>query len=366
MIKTRTTVAALAATAIGVLAAGSPAFGSASASAHRQPGTPSLTRSWHTALTVKGPDFPSFTAVTAVSSTSAWAFESTDGQPSKPVAYQLTGSTWARRAFPGKTDEQVVAAASSASNNVWAFTDKHRALRYNGHTWTASHTFAKAIGSGLAISRTNVWVFGEPYVPGSGLGSWHYNGSRWSMSPTGAGLLGASALSAHSIWAFGTKKVAHWDGSTWTDTSVASVLPPNNELCGSHLTGIWAQSPTSVWATGTGGCQDQGGPFVLLHYNGATWSQVALISNLGRPTAIAPDGQGGAWIPVLTGVPGDGSMEHLTSGTLAPATLPIGPLHLALFAAAIGHRTTAALAVGYTRKSFSASTSTAVILRFGR
>lgn len=364
MIKTKTTVAVLAATAIGVVAAGWPTIGSAGTSAHR-PGVAPLAGSWHVALTVKNPNFPSFTAVTAVSSTSAWAFESTDGRPAKPVAYQLTGSTWARRAFPGKTGEQVVAAASSASDNVWAFTDKHRALRYNGHSWTASHTFTKAIGSGLAISRTDVWVFGEPFVPGSGLGSWHYNGSRWSRSPTGAGLLGASPLSARSIWAFGTKKVAHWNGKAWTDASVASVLPPNNELCSSRLTGIWAQSPTSVWATGTGGCQDQGGPFVLLHYNGATWSQVSLINSLGAPMAIVPDGQGGAWIPVLTGVPGDGSMEHLTSGTLAPVKLPIGPLHLALLAAATGKHTTAALAVGYTRKSFSASTVTAVILRFG-
>jgi hypothetical protein len=181
MIKTKTTVAVLAATAIGVVAAGWPAIGSAGTPAHRPPGVASLAGSWHTALTVKNPNFPSFTAVTAVSSTSAWAFESTDGQPAKPVAYRLTGSTWARRAFPGRTGEDIIAATSSASDNVWAFTDKHRALRYNGHAWTASHTFTKAIGSGLAISRTDVWVFGEPFVPGSGLGSWHYNGSRWSM-----------------------------------------------------------------------------------------------------------------------------------------------------------------------------------------
>jgi hypothetical protein len=285
--------------------------------------------------------------------------------PFNSVAYQLTGSTWTRRSFPGKNNEQVVAATSSSGDNVWAFTSKHRALRFNGQNWAASHTFGAAIGSGLAISPTDVWVFGETYSPGAGLGSWHYNGTSWSKSATGAGLLGASALSAHSIWAFGPTKVAHWNGSTWTDTSVASVLPASNEFCSSYLTGIWAQSPTSVWATGTGGCQDQGGPFVLLHYNGATWSRVALISSLGQPRAIIPDGQGGAWIPVDTNFPGDGSMEHLSGGILSPVTLPIGPLHLLLIGAAIGHHTTAALAVGISRRSSTASTSLAVILRFG-
>jgi hypothetical protein len=41
------------------------------------------------------------------------------------------------------------------------------------------------------------------------------------------------------------------------------------------------------------------------------------------------------------------------------------PAHLDLFGAAVGKNTTAALAVGYMRKSFSAHTTTAVILRFG-
>jgi hypothetical protein len=103
---------------------------------------------------------------------------------------------------------------------------------------------------------------------------------------------------------------------------------------------------------------------VLLHYNGHVWSRVAENKTLGSPVAVIPDGSGGLWIPVLTGFPGNGSMEHFSHGTLRSVALPFSPAHLALFGAAIGKHATAALAVGYTRKSFSARTTTAVILRY--
>lgn len=323
---------------------------------------PLAAAAWRIAKTVPGKNFPTFTAVTATSASSAWAFEAASGK--KPAAWQLSGATWAKRPFPGKSSEAVVSAGSSSSRNVWAFTTG-RALRWNGSTWSVIRKFTKAIGSGLVISRSDVWVFGSPFAPGTGLGSWNYNGHKWTQRRSGRGLFGASALSPASIWAYGSKNVAHWNGHTWTRTSVASLLPPNTPVCGSGLSGIDAISARSVWAIGTGGCQDQGGPFVLLHYNGAAWSRIALLKNLGAPQAIIGDGRGGLWLPVLTGFPGDGSMEHYSHGSLSSVHLPIGPLHLALFGAAIGRHTTAALAVGYSRKSFTASTTTAVILRFG-
>jgi hypothetical protein len=45
--------------------------------------------------------------------------------------------------------------------------------------------------------------------------------------------------------------------------------------------------------------------------------------------------------------------------------LPFTPAHGVLFDVAIGPRTTTAFAVGFTRKSFTADTSTAIILRYG-
>jgi hypothetical protein len=35
------------------------------------------------------------------------------------------------------------------------------------------------------FSPSNVWVFGQPFVPGSELGAWHYNGHTWTKLAEG-------------------------------------------------------------------------------------------------------------------------------------------------------------------------------------
>jgi len=324
-----------------------------------------VTDSWQVAKSVQSPNFPEFTAVTAASATSAWAFESAG---TKESAYELAGGTWRSESFPGKANETVLTATSSSSSNVLAIstnfgTSHSRILRFNGHSWSTLRTSSHMLGSPLALSSTNAWFFGYAFsAPTPAL---HDNGHSFRASAGSSGLYGASALSASSIWAYGTKKVAHWNGHGWTSTSVAKQLPKSTELCSSRLTGIDAISAHSVFAIGTGGCQDQLGPFVLLHYNGSSWSRIALNSNLGAPQAVSGDGDGGLWIPVATGSPVSGSMEHYSNGKLSSVTLPFSPAHLALFDVAIGQHTTVAFAAGFSRKSFSSSTSTAEILRFG-
>jgi hypothetical protein len=253
---------------------------------------------------------------------------------------------------------------------MWAFTSDRRALWFGARGWHFSRQFSRSIGSAVAFG-SSVWVFGEPFTPGAGLGTWHYSAGRWTKSPTGGGLFGGSALTLDSVWAYGAKVVAHWDGVSWTRTSVAGVLPPSTSLCDSHLTGIYAESQTSVWAIGTGGCQDQGGPFVLLHYNGSTWSRVALVSRLGAPTTILPDNNAGLWITVTTGFPGASSVVHYVNGKLTSARLPIGPNRLLLFAASTtalihGRGSIVVYAVGFRRDPVTHVADAAVILRYGR
>jgi len=314
--------------------------------------------SWHTSFQVAGPNFPEFTAVTATSSSNAWAFEAVGSKA--PAAFRFNGSSWARQSFPGSSGDLVVSASASSASNVWAFTFKGHVLRFNGTSWSKVKRFSKQIMSGLAISSTDVWVFGSP-----GAGTWHYNGSSWTRSVSGKGLQVASALSASSIWAVGGTNVAHWNGRSWTKTSLARLLPRNTQLSHSFLAGVYAASATNVYVSASGGRQDEGGPLVLLHFNGSRWSKVAENTSLGGPAAVIPDGRGGLWIPVDTGVPGSGTMEHFSHGTLTHVGLPFSPAHITLAGAAIGAHSTAALAVGATRKSFSSKTTTAVILRYG-
>lgn len=323
---------------------------------------PARQASWRVAFKITGSALPGFWAVTAVSGTSAWAFEQQGN--AAPVGYLLRGSTWTRHAIPMPTTDGVMAASSSSARDVWVFTLQGRAIHYNGRRWTVAIRFHRPIGSGLAITARDVWIFGSQYLPA--LGTWHFNGAQWTRISSGRGLFGASALSPTSIWAYGGTDVAHWNGRTWTRTSVKSLLPKNTALSHSFLAGIDAISAGNVYAVGSGGRQDQGGPLVVLHYNGHAWSRVATgPGRLGGPVTVIGDGHGGLWIPVMTGYPGSGTMDHYSHGRLRGVPLPYRPDHLALLGAAIGRRGTVAFAVGFYRKSSSSTSSTALILRYG-
>jgi len=119
---------------------------------------------------------------------------------------------------------------------------------------------------------------------------------------SGHGLEGGSGRSARDVWAFGGTDVAHWNGSAWSRTSVARLLPAaqKSHLNDPAVTGVFEQSADSVYATGNGNQQDDGGPVVLLHWNGHRWSKVAggLFGFGVQPAQpIVSDGHGGLWIP---------------------------------------------------------------------
>ena len=176
------------------------------------------------------------------------------------------------------------------------------------------------------LSSSDVWVFGEPDIPGADLGAWHYNGHTWTQVASGHGLEGGSGLSASDIWAFDGADVAHWNGSTWSRTSVKSLLPAKQLLNDPALTGIFEQSRHSVYAIANGQLQDEGGPLVILHWNGSAWSKVAGGNfGFGKLQQVSSDGHGGLWLPM----PGFGGQKsyvlHYSGGHLTQAALPGGP-----------------------------------------
>jgi hypothetical protein len=343
-----TACAAATALAAAGTAAVTPAFAAshttaAAAATHTQPRTAGP---WRIVKTVTGPGNPYFSAVTAPGSSSAWAFEAVTQGKARPTAWRLSGGTWRQAPFPGGPGDIVDLASSTSPTNVWAFTQlqdsalnhykvRTRALHWNGSTWITVGTFRRGINGAAVIGPRDVWVFGSPFAPGANLGAWHYNGQRWVVTPSGHGLVAGSALSATSVWATGGKQVAHWDGQNWHRTSVAALLPRDTELSFSRMTGIYAQSASSVWAVGTGGRQDEGGPGVLLHYNGHTWSKVAARSrNVSNPAQVVPDGAGGLWIPVPGYWGSDSQILHYAGGHLAEVTLPGGPTRISVSAIA--------------------------------
>src|SRR5262249_32374685 len=154
-------------------------------------------------------------------------------------------------------------------------------LRYNGHSWSVVPTSGKLIGSGLALSSKDVWIFGSKLGPSTG--TVHYDGTSFRHFSSGAGLFGGSAISSKSIWAYGVNNVAHWNGSTWTSTNVSRLLSTSCGFPG-FLEGILAISPVNVIAVGAGGCANNRGPLILLRFNGTSWHRLTI----SKPINVFP------------------------------------------------------------------------------
>lgn len=357
--------------AAGIAAVLLAAAGAASYPALTAAGASQPILGWRIVKQVHGGSVGGFNLVIAAGRNGGWAFDRGNGT-SAPTAWRRSGSTWTQVPFPGQSTEFVVAARAFSANDVWAFTaslGRSRVLRWNGLTWTVQRSFGQEIAGAAVISPADIWVFGQPFFPGPGLGAWHYDGRAWTRVASGHGLEGGSALSSHDVWAFDGSDVAHWNGSTWSRTSVASLLPAKQQLNDPMLTGILALSRHNVYAIANGLRQDEGGPTVLLHWDGSRWSKVAG-GSFGFGTQplqqMSSDGHGGLWIP-MPGSNGQKSfMLHYSGGHLIPVPVPGGPARTDVDSVALIPGTNSALAGGDMHAASRPGVSvTAVLLQFG-
>ena len=256
-------------------------------------------------------------AVSARSASDAWAvgFGPASGTPASLVLH-WGGARWRRVASPspggpsGSTDLFGVSATSAS--NAWAVGEfqtasgpaKTLVLHWDGARWrqVASPNPGGAFGGALvavsAVSRANAWAVGE-FQTRSGPKTLvlHWNGARWrqvaSPSPGVQGeLSGISTVSGADAWAVGnyttssfTEKtlVLHWDGTRWRQ--VASPSPGGTH--GSFLSGISARSASDAWAVGHYNTPAITQKTLVLHWDGASWAQVA------TPNPGGPNGNNG-------------------------------------------------------------------------
>jgi hypothetical protein len=313
-------------------------------------------------------------AVTAAGPGSEWAFGG-NGE-GKPTAWRNSGSGWRQVAFPGTAGEQVTAAAASSASNVWVFTDHVGdagggvgAMRWNGHAWSqVGLWYIGQLDSASVISPTDVWVFGAPMA-------WHWNGKGWWMVSSADGgskllVLGGSGRSADDAWVYGGlggaagapgAEVAHWNGSSWKDASVASLL--NQGVVNS----VYEQSSHSVYALGSAavGASSSnpiGAELILLHWNGSAWSRLLQQPGLsGANGKISGDGHGGLWLADIS-TPKGHPLLHYSDGKLTTASMPRAGIQV--YDAAPVPGTEGALAVGYTAAHSSGATAD-FLLQYG-
>jgi hypothetical protein len=328
----------------GLLAAGGTGAAAVASAA------PASAPRWHVVKTVQTDFSGDMTAVVATGKTTGWAFDGY-ASASGETAWERSGATWKKVAFPAKSNDYVVTAGATSPSNAWAFTNNifaaARALKWTGSKWAVMKTFPGLglIGAASVVAGNDVWVFGQP--GSSGTGVWHYNGRGWSR--VSKSLSGGSALAWNDAWAFGGTSVDHWNGHGWASTSVKSLLPAKQNLNDPQVAGILALSDKNVYAIGNGDLEDEGGPVVVLHYNGTKWTKVAQGSfGFGPDPEFSYDGNGGLWLPMDGPFEGTSYLVHYTGGKLIKAAVPVSPAALTIRSTARVPGSTQQLAGGFT------------------
>ena len=209
-----------------------------------------------------------------------------------------------------------------------------------------------------AVSNNDVWAVGwaqdptgPPYVKRTLIE--HFNGSVWTIaaSPNGSNdiisqLYSVSGTASNDVWAVGSRQdgklpsrtlIQHWDGSAWS-----MVSSPNPDTQFNELRGVAAISANDAWAIGYRGGTKNETPIetFILHWNGATWTQVtspnvaganqlfgvtaisagdiwAVGSVSGTPLAVHWNGS--AWSVVPVGVGSGLSSEYFAAVTSSSA-----------------------------------------------
>jgi hypothetical protein len=156
--------------------------------------------------------------------------------------------------------------------------------------WTGAQppspgTLENNLNSVTMLSPCNVWAVGFDISSGAFQTLIeHWNGSSWAQvdSPDpGSGnnfLNSVRAASPSSVWAVGSASngtvsktlIEHWNGTTWK-----TVPSPSPGGSFNALNGVRVVSANDAWAVGAyahGGTHKK---TLILHWNGATWKQVA-------------------------------------------------------------------------------------------
>ncbi len=125
-------------------------------------------------------------------------------------------------------------------------------------------------GSWTCVTGTvgaNVWLNGiwgsspsDLFAVGDGGAAYHYNGTAWSVLPTGtsSNLYDIWGTSPNNVYAVGVGTIQHWNGSGWSSVTSPSAV----------LRGIYGSGPNEIYAVGMG--YSPTGPYVT-RWKGSQW-----------------------------------------------------------------------------------------------
>jgi hypothetical protein len=264
--------------------------------------------------TASAPTNSTFAGVSASGPDEAWAvgtFSNTDALD-EALAEHWNGTTWTSVTVPEPAGQQAGLSGVDdlSPTNAWAVgTSAGGTLieHWNGTTWSTVPSPNPASGvpgdgdmldSIAGTGPNGLWAAGWDVSEQLGeiqLLFEHWNGTTWTAVPSPAGDSGGitsaiTAISPDDVWAVGSFEgggsntlAAHWNGSKW------SIVPvPNITTSGlNHLTGVSADGPADVWASGFAARVDDNNLNVpgILHWNGKKWTQ-ATVATLGKEGSL--------------------------------------------------------------------------------
>jgi hypothetical protein len=199
------------------------------------------------------------------SASNIWAVGYVSGGPAVLLHYD--GFNWASVPSPSTTETGYGSISGSSASDVW-IVGSSGLTHYDGTSWSIVPTgTTQGLFAVWASSPSEVWVAGDE-------GMFHYNGTSWApVTGVPSEFLVLSGTSQSDVWAVGRSGPNHYDGTSWSVARQESGFP---EI----PLGVWASSPTDAWAVGIN--------FHLAivskiaHYNGTTWSDVAI----GKSSAL--------------------------------------------------------------------------------
>jgi hypothetical protein len=202
-------------------------------------------------------------------------------------------------------------------------------------TWTAVPTpnpgTFNTIDGLVAFSPTEIWAIGSATSP-------TYNGchgrtltARWNGSafvevattPTAicAAINGVAGSSTADIWAVGSinsardTHIRHWNGSTWSVVTPATIpLPPSGgrRLRTTGLNAVTTFGGANAWAVGKAQFADFSRNALVERWNGSAWSLVAVNSAVGSElNAVSGTGASDIWAVGSGGAAGSAAQSTL-------------------------------------------------------
>lgn len=201
--------------------------------------------------TVKSPTRQTLYSVKAVAEDDVWAVGNGG------VILRWNGSSW--RLIKSPTHDILHSLAFLSPTDGWAIANATQFIHWDGVSWSRviPEPYLHPLSAIAFVNSNEGWAVGIAAKQG-GISQWI--GGAWSMYSVSepSWLLDVQAVVGGSVWAVGGYHVAQMIGNGWHTTQLPFTM---------WLTAIGMSSDRWGWAVGMNGA--------LVHWNGATWNQVA-------------------------------------------------------------------------------------------